>query len=69
MPPKVPKWKQKLNNEKPEKKEENFGNLLGQIEKNTLIEQRTFNLCVHSQDYSIEEILLSKDTFEDYMSI
>ena len=69
MPPKVPKWKQKLNNEKPEKNEVNFGNLLGQIEKNTLIEQRTFNLFVHSQDYSIEEILLNKDIFEEYMGV
>ena len=33
------------------------------------IENNTFKINIHTQDYSNDEILLNKDMFEDYMNI
>ena len=33
------------------------------------LEQKTFNLVVHSQAHSNDEIILQKDLFEEYLAI
>ena len=81
---KVPKWKQKLNQEKPsneKSRQTNGGNAMdkkiangerdanGNLISDQQIEQKQFSLQIHTLAHSNEEIMLNQDIFADYLRV
>lgn len=81
---KVPKWKQKMNQEVPsneKSRQTNGGNALdkkiangerdanGNLISDQQIEQKQFSLQIHTLAHSNEEIMLNQDIFSDYLRV